>query len=207
MIEQLVNVVENTDQRIRNCKTNSGPTNSDEIRLVFRKTDVISTCLKHHRLVAAFFLLQLMGCVSVNISQPKSSKASNIVAESPSQPFAVLETPYADRAWRSTKTGNTIAYLSECNPKTDVPLRTLERESSQILSDARIISRDDKVFDGREASESFVEGNIDGIKVKMKNFIFKKESCSFTLSYMGRAEDFASETQSFETFKKGFSVP
>lgn len=181
--------------------------NRDENSMLFRKSIVVSTCFKHLRVAAVLILFQTLGCVSVNISQPASSKAENLKFEQPAAPFVGLDTPYADRAWRSNKTGNTIAYLSECNSKIDVPLKTLERESSQVLNSAKIISSEDKVFDGREASESTVEGQIDGIKVKMQNFVFKKNGCHFTLSFMGRAEVFANELKSFEAFKKGFTVP
>ena len=153
---------------------------------------------------AALFFLN--GCVSVQITPNKSRKAQDAKFQEPSSPFKKLQIENADSAWQSQKTGNTIAFISECNGN-DQSLNSLERESLATMSKAQLLKSQPIDFSGREALESFIEGQVDGINVKLSQIIFKKNGCNFILSYVGRKESFETETNIFDAWKKTVRVP
>lgn len=149
-------------------------------------------------------LITMSGCVSVNIPQPKVSKAEKISYKEPQKPFRALVTENADKAWQSAATGNTISYNSECNSPAETQLKTLESESFNSLTKPEVLSSQATVFDGREALESLGQGSVDGIPVKMALLIYKKNNCNFTISFVGRKTKLDSEKNQFNEFKNSF---
>ncbi len=109
-------------------------------------------------------------------------------------------------AWQNQKSGNTIAVLSECSETHDPTLSDLEEDMSQALTEPKITKTEALTFEGREALRSIIEGKVDGVPVKVDVLTFKKNSCSYTLTYMGRSQGFDKDHQAFENFLKGFKV-
>jgi hypothetical protein len=152
-------------------------------------------------------LLAFCGCVSVNLAQSGSPKADKIDFHAPTDPFQVIKTDSADRAWQSNISGNTLAYLSECNQNTDTHLRTLETDALNALTDLKILKSNQQIFDGRDSIETLAEGKVDGVPVKVSLLTFQKNGCNFSISFTGRKQNFDSETIFFERFKESFRVP
>lgn len=118
-----------------------------------------------------------------------------------------MSSDQADHAWQSAQTGNTIAVLSECSEQKDPSLTTLEGETIQALNNYKVTNTEDFKFQDRAARRAQVEGAVDGIPVKMDLVIFKKNSCSYTITYVGRAAGFDKDRPAFEQFLMGFEVP
>lgn len=154
-----------------------------------------------------FAAFAMSACVSVSISQPPPTKAKKVGYTEPQNPFSVISTENADKAWQSEKTKATIAYLSECQGTMDTQLKTVESESLNAVNHPTVLSSQTGIFNERESIETLAEGNIDGVPVKLALVVFKKNGCNFTLTYMGRKNRFDSEMKIFEKFKESFMVP
>ena len=169
---------------------------------------------KHHLIllyrqafVAMAFAWLCGGCVAVNIGPGKPTKAESAKFEAPTSPFQ--EVPHAsfDKAWKSKVTGNTIAFLSECKAGDDTSLKNLENESLSVLDNRQIKSTQDLDYNDRQAIRSSAQGLVDGVPVGMEILIFKKNDCTFTLSFVGRQSKLAADLPLFQSFLDRFKVP
>lgn len=152
--------------------------------------------------------LLINSCVSVKIPTGGSDKirATNLTFSPPHSPFLPATTELADMQWTSSKTGNSISVLSECKVRNEPSLDVLQKE---VLSAIDVVKVDDQkiTFNEREALRIRAQGTLDGVPVQMESIIFKKNSCSYTITFGGRMGQLKSEVPQFETFLKDFQAP
>lgn len=153
------------------------------------------------------FATALTACVSVQIPTGSAKKASDMTYEAPEKPFSEIQAKNSDRAWLSATTGNTISFLSECDASSDPSLEQIQSESLAALSDLQVENSQRLTYNSREALQTTAAGEVDGVPVKLKLLIFKKNNCNYTLSYGGVAKNFAAETSAFDHFVRNFKVP
>jgi len=146
-------------------------------------------------------------CVSVNLKTNAPTKSEAYGFTNPPRPFFKMKSDQADHAWQNEKTGNTIAVLSECSESRDPSLTSLEGETIQALTNYQVAKTQELTYQARAARRTLAEGSLDGIPVMMDILTFKKNSCAYTLTYMGRASGFEKERSAFDNFLKGFVVP
>lgn len=151
--------------------------------------------------------LAFTACVSVNIPSNTGSPAKDIKCENVGEPFKELKIKTSDRAWVSSKTGNSISYISECYTSVDSTLEQLENESLVALNKLKIIQSKNLTYNAREALSTISEGEVDGVLVKTQTLVFKKNGCNFTLSYGGIRSNFESELSHFQKFTETFRAP
>ncbi|WP_295901902.1 hypothetical protein [uncultured Bdellovibrio sp.] len=145
--------------------------------------------------------------MSVQLPGGKVTSAKDVGFSAPGSPFKDMSGGNSDKAWISERTGNTISYLSECGSSSEPTLQQLETDSLGALSDLHILKSDEVSFNGRAARESISQGKIDGVPVQVALVVFKKNGCSYTLSYGGVEKQFSSEQKYFENFKQNFKAP
>lgn len=146
------------------------------------------------------------GCVSVSLPGDKIVHASGVTFEAPPSPFKKAKNG-TDASWLSERTGNSIAYVSACDAKAEVPLTQLESSALASLDKAEVVSATEALFQGRAARMTMASGILDGIPMRISLLVFKKNNCDYTLIYGGVAKQFDSELQYFENFKRNFKVP
>lgn len=159
----------------------------------------------HFKLIIMSLLLG--SCVSVELPGGKVTSAKNVEFSEPSEPFEKIKSKNADRAWQSSKTGNTISYISECGSTADASLQTLETDSLSALNKLQILKTETTTYNGRESRQTVSAGTIDGVPVALALVVFKKNGCNYTLSYGGVEKQFNSELPAFESFKANFKAP
>lgn len=162
--------------------------------------------MRNHFIVCITILL-LGGCVSIELPGAKSKPAQNVAYTPPTTPFKDLKGAGFDKAWLSEKTGNTIAYTSDCGNGNDPSLQQIEAESLSSLNNLQTISSEEISFDGRAALSSTSSGTLDGVPVRLSLLVFKKNGCNYALSYGGTEKQFSSEISQFENFKRNFKAP
>lgn len=157
-----------------------------------------------------FFFLALLsltaGCVSVTLGPSQPGRAKDVRFASPPSPFQRLDNTAADMAWQSPRTGNTLSFFSEC-PPAEANLESLTEEFTSILRSAEIKERRSDFFNGRESLWAQTEGTLDGIPMRIASMVFKRNGCSYLLSFVGRKSRFKEEYAHFENFLKGFQAP
>ena len=166
-----------------------------------------SSCRQFFFSLILFFFLGTVSCVSVNIGPTAGKKSEDVSFQIPENPFKLISTDNADKAWQSQKTGNTLAFLSECKGSVDLPLKTIEGDSVNALNQPVLVSSQTGLFNDRGSLETTADGFVDGVEVRMALMIFKKNSCNYTISYVGRKKTFDQEKTHFDKFLKGFKAP
>jgi hypothetical protein len=165
--------------------------------------------LRKSSFIATALIVGLMGgCISVSIKNKDTTttRSDKFKYSNPPSPFEKISSEQADLAWQNSKTGNTIAVLSECSETKDPSLSTLEGETIQALNSYQITKTGNIKFQERDALRSDVEGVVDGIAVRMNVLTFKKNSCAYTLTYLGRAKGFEKDLPAFDKFLLGFQA-
>lgn len=161
--------------------------------------------LKFSFLTSCALSFLLTACVSVSLG-PKAPGRADVKFNEPASKFTRVSNANADIAWQSQKTGNTISYLSEC-PQTESSLDSMASEFHSVLADAKTTSREEKFFNGREALWTQSEGKLDGIDMKVASVVFKRNGCSFLITFVARKGRFKDEYPDYQHFLEGFQAP
>jgi hypothetical protein len=153
-------------------------------------------------------LCALFACSILGSGGDAPAKSASTRYAPPGSPFA--ETPShggADKAWQSEKTGNTIAYNSECTKETDPSFEVLKKKIFSGV-DKLVIEKSESVsVDDRGGQQVTGTGLVDGVPVKLSVLTYKKNSCTYDLFYIAREKTFAVELSNYAEFVKGFRAP
>ncbi len=163
--------------------------------------------MKSHSKLIFFLFFFLNGCISVDL-KPKSTsqKAEAISFEAPKQPFEEIKSNTGDRVWISGFTGNTISYLTECNSNSDVKLEELLKDATTFIEEKVEIQTTYKPYNQRASIQSILSGSLDGVPIQVHLIIFKKNQCTYTLTYGGTFDKFKIETEYFNKFVENFKA-
>jgi hypothetical protein len=157
---------------------------------------------------AVFAAVTLVSCVSVNIGDnSKSMKSETVTFRAPAAPFTTFKTDYVDSAWKNSKNGNSISFLSECNSSADPSLETIYQGLISSINRARSLNKKSYTFNNREALRSTVSGYVDGVQSQFDLIVFKKNNCTYILSYVATEKNFSENLSAFDTFAENFVVP
>lgn len=168
--------------------------------------------MKRLRFLTTLLLIQFaltnISCVSISMQKNNSRKSEDVKYEKPFQSqYEEIETNLVDKSWRHTRTGNTISYLSDCGGDSDPSLKNIFQGIISDIENVEIIEESDVFYNSREAYHTLVQGNIDGVLTRFELMIFKKNSCTYILTYTAVATAFASGQKDFQRFVKGFVAP
>lgn len=157
-------------------------------------------------LVGLALELSGLGCVSVNLAGDKVERASDVRFSPPASPFEELKSN-ADRAWKSAATGSTIAYLSTCGEASDLPLENLSQDLLSGFEDSQEIKRSKINFDSREALDVDIKGKLDGVLTRTRAIVYKKNRCSYSLTFVSLPKNTETDSATFENFLTSFKAP
>ena len=149
----------------------------------------------------------LSSCVSLNIGPKDPKMAKGINYTPPREPFFEITSPSSDHTWQSQKNGSSISYKSTCNEQSDPSLENMETATLSGLQDLNVISRDYIAFNEREALKFIVKAKVDGIPIKIHSLLFKKNSCSYNLSYVAVEKAYEESLGEFNSFVGSFHAP
>lgn len=158
-------------------------------------------------LTGALFCVITAGCVSIHLGSSKPEKSQGVNFRPPGSPFEALANSKADGAWQNKSNGNSISYLSTCNDPADPSLEAVSQELFSGLTDMKVLHSETTSFNEREALDTEVVGELDGVTTHIQSVVFKKNNCLYTLSYIGVARSFAEDRGKFDDFKKSFEAP
>lgn len=148
----------------------------------------------------------MIGCVSVKLPTTVVEKAKNVGFKAPSAPFKSAKSPSSDEMWVSTKTASTISFFTSCSPS-EPALKTIRTTAFSSLENIEISKEESISYNEREALKSNIDGKMEGVPVKIQFLVFKKNSCSYHLSYVALKENFEKELSIFTSFVNNFRVP
>jgi hypothetical protein len=160
-----------------------------------------------YRLLIILLFAFSSSCVSVKLgpSEKRVPSKKYSFAE-PNPVFKVLNTDFADKAWQSSITANSLVVISECGPIGDQDLKKIALEHFSALQSLEIEKEQTLPYSGREALLTIAKGQVDGVTVKMAVHTVNKNGCNYTITYLGRSEKFAQEISLMESFINGFKI-
>lgn len=174
---------------------------------------------KFQILFAIVLVLFMSGvsCVSVNIGGGKTERSSGVGYTNPGGGFKPIKNERADFAWNNGSTGSTIAFQSTCGDTTDASLESIAEDLFNGFEQRKEL-RDERIpFDGREALSREVEGKVDGVMTRVQALIYKKNSCSYILTFVALKKGAVADTShkaaingdvaEFERFTSSFKAP
>ncbi len=151
-------------------------------------------------------LVSMSSCISVSLS-PKITKSEHVSFKAPGLPFESISSPEADQAWQDRKAGNLISFLTACKDPSDPSLESIEKDLLSSVDSIKIIKSENEFFDGRESRKTLAQGTVDGIPTKMQILVFKKNNCSYSLSYVAVEKSFDQDLPTFNKFLESFKAP
>lgn len=156
--------------------------------------------------VLIFISAIINGCVSVQIPPTIIEKAKNISHKAPASPFKYSKSKSSDQMWVSNKTASTISYFTSCSPS-EPTLKAIRTNAFASLESVEVSKEENVQINEREGLKSNIEGKLEGVPVKVQFIVFKKNSCSYHLSYVALKENFDKEVDAFTNFIKTFKAP
>jgi hypothetical protein len=168
--------------------------------------------MRHSQLtkITTFFsFIALVGtsCVSVSLGPKPGEQSKGVQFASPPPPYEPLEQSRADGAWQNTKNGNSISFFSTCNDPAEPPLEFLSKELFSELGEMKMLRQRLITFNGREALEQEVEGKVDGVLTRIHAVLFKKNGCTYTLSFIGVPNAYENDRAVYAGFLQRFHAP
>ena len=157
--------------------------------------------------LAIFTVSIAVGCVSVNIGDKKIRRSEGVSYRGPTLPFKALDGRGADQAWKNVTNGNMISYLSTCNDPADPTIENVQTELLSAFDGIHVKKSAARPFNGRQALNTEAEGLIDGVKTRIELLVFKKNDCTYTLTYVGPAVRFDQDQPQFQSFVNSFEAP
>jgi hypothetical protein len=152
-------------------------------------------------------LLILTSCVSVNLQKPVILEKSKFYSlATPETPFVRIDQQGMDQYWRNSKNGNAISLQTACSKNYDPSLHDLTFQTIQGIEDAKKMLETKFQYNERSGMKSEYHGTVDGIPVEIQSVTFKKNSCSYIISYFGKSTSIKQDQVQFETFIRNFRV-
>ena len=168
----------------------------------FLRSGVVRFCIAGFAVFAAASVMS--ACVSVNIGPKAGQKSSEVKFTAPPAPFEAIGNVAADGAWQNKKNGNTISFYSVCSDPADPAIDVVMRDLFAELNDLKTVHTANRTFDGREALDTEVEGRLDGVPTRIHAIVYKKNSCTYTVSYIGIPKSFEEDRGRFTNFLGNF---
>lgn len=153
------------------------------------------------------FALTLASCVTVKLANEPGQKASGVEYKAPPKPFEKDSRNEVDAAWKNSKNGNVISYLSDCNDPTDPPLEQIVAGITSGLADLKVMEESSPMVQDREAKRVHASGKVDGVPSEIELLAFKRNHCIYILSYIGVKKAFSENRAEFNRFVDGFKAP
>lgn len=154
-----------------------------------------------------FFGAVLWGCVSVQFSADEKLQKAQVKYTAPTNGFTEISSKDLDKLWRNTKDGATISYLSDCYNKADPSLDSIFKGITAQIDELFVVEKSVTDYAGREALNTVLEGRVDGVLTRFQLFIFKRNHCTYVLTYATAANVFGFHQNEFRQFVKGFHAP
>jgi len=163
------------------------------------------------RITTLFFTLaaalSATSCVTVKLANEAGKKASGVELSEPKRPFDKDSREDVDAAWKNSKNGNVISYISDCGDPTDPSLDQIVAGVLAGLADLKLLQESAPTVQGREAKRVHASGKVDGVPTEIELLSFKRNHCIYILSYVGVKKSFGEDRGAFDSFVGGFRAP
>lgn len=111
----------------------------------------------------------------------------------------------ADVAFHNRR-GGTLAASAQCPSGEDVPLDVLTNHLLFGFESQVVLHRAVPTVDGRQALQTHLRGEFDGVPIELELVVLKKDGCTYDLQLIASPSQFASRQRDFAAFVRGFTT-
>ncbi len=160
------------------------------------------------QLVATLIIIAIpfffVSCVSSLLKDKPPTFSQEIKLTPPKPPFKKTETSVFP-SWKSNKTGNVIAIVSNCNENSSYKLSSLHQLIEDSLEDVKTLKEETIALQNRPALLKAITAQLDGYLIEIYSVSFKRKSCGYVASLSGKLNSLTPDKNQFEQFINGFS--
>ena len=98
----------------------------------------------------------------------------------------------------------TVSVTARCEDYDDVPMRVLLNQLLFGTTHRKYLTDEEVTLDGRGALHAVTEAELDGVPVRLENYILVRSGCLFDLSYVGSLS--APGSDEFNQFVRAFHI-
>ncbi len=154
------------------------------------------------------FSLFLSSCVSVKLGTGDETKrATGVEFVEPQSPFRKDDNKQVDASWKHPRSGNSIAFLSDCKDPSDPSLDNIVQGVINGLSELKVESKETVTVQGREGRRVLASGKVDGVPSLIDLLVFKRNQCIYILTNVGVKPAFSENRGDFARFIESFRAP
>lgn len=153
------------------------------------------------------FLVSGTGCVTVKLANDAGKKATGVSLQEPKKHFARDSRADVDAAWKNSKNGNVISYISDCGDPSDPSLDQIISGVVSGLGEMKTVEDTTPIIQDREARRVLVTGKVDGVPTEIDLLTYKRNHCIYILTLVGVKKTFADDRPTFNKFIDGFRAP
>lgn len=153
------------------------------------------------------FILAAAGMNACSVGGPlrEDQKATAYnVPQLPSSWKALEKKADADKAWSNTKTGAVLSLRSLCERYEHVSLKNLSQNLKTIFMNAEVISSNSRSIASRDAHDTTLRGELDGVSVESRMIVVRKNHCIFDFAVIEHPTLSASSIKGIEKLLSGF---
>ena len=143
--------------------------------------------------------LLYVSCVSSILKDAPPTFSSEVKLTAPAMPFRPLKASVFP-SWKSTKSGNVISIISDCEPNSSNTLSSLHHMVEDSLNAVSTIKEESVEFQNKPAVFKKINGELDGHAIEVQSISFKRKSCGYVSSLSGKKETLEQDKAFFEQF-------
>ncbi|MCC2679257.1 MAG: hypothetical protein K0R29_1833 [Pseudobdellovibrio sp.] len=153
-------------------------------------------------ILVALFPILFTACVSSMLqgSPPTFSKDVRLI--NPASPFVATKNSVFP-SWKSSRTGNVITIISECDPNSSASLSVLHRMVEEPLSGIQILKEENVTFQNKPAVFKAVKAELDGQAIELQSLSFRRKSCGYVSTLSGKPGNLQQDENEFSRFNAG----
>jgi len=160
------------------------------------------------KLAATLLIIALpfltVSCVSSILKEKAPTFSKDIQFKDPQSAFTKVNLSVYP-AWKSSKTGNVISVVSDCNENDVASLSTLHQLITGSIEDAKTIKQEQLTFKDKPALMYVTEGQLDGQPIAIRSISFKRKGCGYVSSLSGKPGSLETDLSTFNSFNESFS--
>lgn len=153
-------------------------------------------------IIASPFLM--VSCVSSLLKEKAPTFSKDIQFKDPQAGFVKVNLSVYP-AWKSSKTGNVISVISDCNENDVASLSSLHYLITSSIEEAKTTKQEPLTFKDKPALLYMTEGKLDGQDITIRSLSFKRKSCGYVSSLSGKPATIESDLNTFHSFNESFS--
>lgn len=155
-------------------------------------------------IIIATLPLLFISCVSSILKDSPPTFSKEIRLRDPAKPFMKTATSVYP-SWKSNKSGNVIAIISDCDPNSSFSLSGLHALVEDPLTNVKVVREEMQMFQNRPAVRRVVTALLDEHEIEVESLSFKRKSCNYVSSLSGKVNTLAGDRPLFEQFNSGLS--